>query len=160
MNWLDKSLSCKALVVSVSTLLSVKLGMLSGWLEIYLAAMALDYMTGVIGAAYLRQLNSRIGLRGIVRKVANCIVIAVALLADEVIARTALLGGVSLGGMVATVVTIWMILNELISILENLAKMDIALPAFLLRLITLLKNKVTAEGDAAATQVEEPPPPQ
>lgn len=46
-----------------------------------------------------------------------------------------------------------MIINELISILENLGELDVPLPAFLVNIIKTLKNKV--EEQAEAKHIEE-----
>ena len=40
------------------------------------------------------------------------------------------------------IVTVWLIINELISILENLSKMDVPIPAFLTKIIKKLKTTV------------------
>lgn len=133
----------KALTVSLIAAISLRLGALSGLLGTFTAAIVLDYITGVAAASYLRELSSRAGLRGIVKKAGSCIVIAVALLADEVVAQSGVqLGtGVRMYGAIAGIVTVWLILNELISILENLAKMNVPLPGFLLAAIKLLKKQ-------------------
>ena len=40
------------------------------------------------------------------------------------------------------IVTIWLIINELISILENLKRLGIPLPDFLVKIVSRLKNNV------------------
>ena len=40
------------------------------------------------------------------------------------------------------IITIWLIINELISILENLGEMNIPLPQFLIKTIKSLKGNV------------------
>ena len=42
-------------------------------------------------------------------------------------------------------VTIWFIINEIISILENLAKIGVPLPKFLMTVIQRLKNTTESE---------------
>ena len=51
--------------------------------------------------------------------------------------------------MIACIVAVWIVCNELISILENLKDMGIALPKFLQPLVKNIKSQVEnlAEGD-------------
>jgi phage-related holin len=46
------------------------------------------------------------------------------------------------------IITIWLIINELISILENLGEMNIPLPGFLIKMIKSLKSKVEDNADS------------
>ena len=49
-------------------------------------------------------------------------------------------------------VAIWFILNELLSILENVGRAGTPLPAFLQKLISVLKHKVEGKGDEAVPE--------
>ncbi len=49
--------------------------------------------------------------------------------------------------LVACVVAIWIICNELISILENMVDIGIDLPKFLIPLVSNLKNSIDNMGD-------------
>ena len=44
-------------------------------------------------------------------------------------------------------VTVWLIINELISVLENLSRMGVPIPNFLKKIIDRLKNTVDEKGD-------------
>ena len=44
------------------------------------------------------------------------------------------------------IITVWLIINELISILENLGEMGVPLPGFLVGMIKTLKGKVEEQG--------------
>lgn len=144
----------KAMISSVMAVLSVRFGAVGELLWLFCAAVALDYVTGVAAAAYLKELSSGTGLRGIIKKVGECAVIAVAMLSDEVAAQAGIRLGITMstGGTITAIVTIWLILNELISILENLARMGIALPPFLMSAIKLLKKQT--EINAADTPAQ------
>lgn len=152
----------KALVTSVMATISVRLGTLGELLWLFFAAVALDYVTGIAAAIYHRELSSGTGLRGIIKKVGECVVIAVAILSDEVAVQAGANLGfiISTGGAITSVVTIWLILNELISILENLARIGIDFPPFLMTLIKRLKNKTedkTGRTDANTTPDDDIP---
>ncbi len=142
----------KALLTSVITAMSLRFHVIGDLLWLFLAAVILDYVTGIAAATLNKELNSRIGLRGVLKKVGECFVIAVALLTDEVVSQSAEQLGItySTGGAIAAIVTIWLVLNELISILENVAKMNVPLPPFLMSAIRLLKKQAEAKGESLA----------
>ncbi len=138
----------KAVVAGILGFIAAKLGMLSPLLVILAIAMALDYISGVIAAANSGKLNSKKGLLGILKKLGYCITVAVALITDQLIitvgsqfVQTSI---VSLFGMLTIV---WLTLNELLSILENLGKVGVPLPSFLIKAINSLKDGVENKGD-------------
>ena len=49
--------------------------------------------------------------------------------------------------LVACVVAVWIVCNELISILENMVDIGIDLPKFLIPLVSNLKNSIDNMGD-------------
>ena len=96
---------------------------LGGWdvaLRALLIFVILDYATGVIRAWYQKQLNSYVGFRGIVKKVGLLVVVAVAAQIDLVTGDT---------GAARSVAIMFLAANEGLSILENLADMDVPIPA-------------------------------
>ena len=52
-------------------------------------------------------------------------------------------------------VTIWLIINELISILENLEALHVPMPRFLKNIVKHLKSAVETKGDSAEDKKEE-----
>lgn len=112
--------------------------------------MLMDYITGIAGAWMLRQLCSRIGVVGIIKKLAYLCAVAVAIVVDYVIQHAAGQAGLDLSGfyMFGLLVTIWLILNECISIIENISEMGVPLPAFLVAIVEKLKKTTEAQGDA------------
>lgn len=53
---------------------------------------------------------------------------------------------IGLDFLVAAIVTMWLIINELISILENVAALGAPVPGFLVKLIGKLKNVTEERG--------------
>ncbi|MEG1996488.1 MAG: phage holin family protein [Oscillospiraceae bacterium] len=106
--------------------------------------MALDYATGLISARVNNQINSRIGIVGIVKKICYLLVVFVAISLDWVIITVAQTLNITLGTtlLFGIVVCIWLIINELISILENLTKIGVPMPTFLLKIVGKLKTSV------------------
>ena len=111
--------------------------------------MAVDYASGLVGAWVKRELSSRTGIIGIVKKLCYLLGVIVAIVADWVVMTAAEKIGVDFGGFYffGLLVTIWLILNECIYILENISKIGVPLPAFLLKLIEKLKKTVEETGE-------------
>ena len=111
--------------------------------------MVVDYVSGMGRAWARRELCSRIGVLGIVKKVAYLLAVVVAIVADWVVQTAAGQIGVDFGGFFyfGLLVTIWLILNECISILENISEIGVPLPAFLVTLIQKLKKTTEARGE-------------
>lgn len=116
---------------------------------VMLVVMLLDYVTGLAGAYINKQLNSRIGIVGIIKKICYLGLVAVGMTADYVIysALSQIGVNIELGYCVGMVIVIWLIINELISILENLAEIGVPLPNFITKLINRLKNTVESKVD-------------
>lgn len=111
--------------------------------------MALDYATGLIGAYIRSELSSKVGIVGILKKLGYMVAVCVAVAVDWVIEIAAEQAGVSLGvnNIFALLVTIWLILNECISILENLDEIGVPVPEFLMKIVRRLKQAAEKKGN-------------
>jgi toxin secretion/phage lysis holin len=118
-------------------------------LVILAAVMLIDYITGMAGAAYTGKINSRVGVLGIVKKAGYLALVAVGMVVDYLISSALVAIGINLqiNYCFGMIITIWLIINELISILENLGEMNIPLPGFFVKMIKSLKNKVEDKAD-------------
>lgn len=134
--------SAKVLLTAIFAAVSTHFGAIGDLLWLFIAAAILDYVTGVAAAVYNKELDSGLGIRGILKKVGTFCIVAVAIISDQIVTAAGdQLGlAISTQGAIAAVVTIWLILNELISILENIAKLNVALPPFLMSAIKRLKR--------------------
>ena len=114
--------------------------------------MLADYISGLARAWIGKTLSSRAGIVGIVKKIAYLFAVAVAVVVDWTIQNAAVKAGLDLGGfyMFGLLVTVWLILNECISILENLAVIGVPLPAFLMKAAAKLKQTAEETGEEAA----------
>lgn len=118
-----------------------------------LLAMALDYASGIAKAYLKNELSSRAGLRGIVKKLSYLFAVAVAAAVDFVLRLAAEQTALDLSGcyFCALLVIVWLILNESISILENVSDAGVPVPAFLMALVRRLKAGAEKEaGDDGA----------
>ena len=97
-----------------------------------LIIMALDYITGVISAIYNKELSSRIGAKGILKKVLMLCIIGLSVIVDRLTGET---------GAVRTLVIYYYVANEGISILENLVECDVPFPDKVLEVLKQLQNK-------------------
>jgi toxin secretion/phage lysis holin len=125
-DWVYKS----ALTAAVSAT-SYLLGGFDKAIQILLTLIIVDYITGIIRAAINGKLDSRVGLKGICRKVFIFAVITVAVMIERFIGQPE-----SIHNMVAY----FYIVNEAISILENVDDF-IPIPEQLRQLLNRLKNK-------------------
>lgn len=116
---------------------------------ILLFVMAVDYISGMIRAWVKDELCSRVGVMGIVKKVGYLLAVAVAIVTDWVVQTAAGQLGVDFGGFFffGLLVTIWFVLNECISILENISQIGVPLPSFLVTLVKKLKTTTEDKGE-------------
>ncbi len=121
----------KLAVAALSAGLSYLFGGLDMLLFALLILMGLDYITGVLCGAIREQLSSRVGFRGIVKKVCILCVVALAHLVGRV---------VSLPEVRSFVIGFY-IANEGISILENAGTLGVPLPARLKNILEQLKEE-------------------
>ena len=113
-------------------------------LVVLVAVMLIDWITGLAGASATGKLNSRVGVVGIVKKVCYLALVAVGMVVDYLISSALVSIGISLqiNYCFGMIITVWLIINELISILENLKRLGIPLPDFLVKIVSRLKNNV------------------
>lgn len=142
----------------IQALFSAAIGAIMAYLNILLVpfvvllvVMITDYLTGMAEAYVNKTLNSRIGVVGILKKIGYIVAVAVGVVADYLITNALIKIGIDInvGGYIGLVVTIWFIINELISILENLTEIGTPLPKFLVSFVKRLKITVdnTAESE-------------
>ena len=136
-------------VSAVITGLLHYLGIVAVPIIILIVAMIIDYVTGMMSAWLNSELSSKKGIKGIVKKISYLALVAVAMIVDWLIFQGLQQINVDLHYSVffAVLVTVWLIINELISVLENLSRMGVPIPNFLKKIIDRLKNTVDEKGD-------------
>lgn len=119
----------------VSTILTGVIYLLGG-LDIALKSLIIiiiiDYITGILSAIYNKKLNSKIGFKGIIKKFVYLFVIALSVIIDNILGQT---------GTIRTLVIYFFVANDGLSIIENIAEMNIPLPNKLLETLEQLKKK-------------------
>lgn len=116
-------------------------------LVILFAVMIIDYMSGMIKAWGNDELSSKVGIKGIVKKLCYLMLVCVAGVVDWLLWSGLRQVGITLdfGFCFGLIVVIWLIINELISILENLEALKVPMPSFLRSLVGHLKQTVEAK---------------
>ncbi len=115
-------------------------------LTLAVSAIVFDWVSGVTAAAINGELESKVGIAGVFKKIQYLFVIVVSVIMDVLILQGLPLIGVNCenfgGSLITCIVSVWLILNELISILENLNRGGVPLPDFLGRIIKQIKDKM------------------
>lgn len=114
-----------------------------------IVAMSADYVSGFIAAWFEGKLSSKAGKKGALRKVCYMFLVVVSGIIDWIIACGLSQIGItiSFNFYFGTVVTIWLILNELLSILENCTRIGLPIPKFVKPLAEKLKIAVEESAD-------------
>jgi toxin secretion/phage lysis holin len=99
---------------------------------VLIAFVVTDYITGVMGAAAQRKLDSAIGFKGIMKKIMIFVLVAVGSLLDKVIPAA--------NNAIRAAICMFYIANEGLSILENAGALGLPLPAVLKKWLAKLKE--------------------
>lgn len=144
-----KETSLKAIIAIICGGLSAYFGVIGVPLAVLFAAMCIDYGTGMAKAWVTGELSSRVGVLGIVKKVGYLTAVCVAGIIDWLLISGLKQVGISIGlsYFMGLMVTIWFIINECISILENLSTLGVPMPAFLVSMVHRLKVVVDEKGE-------------
>ena len=139
-----KESGIRAILAALGTAISLYCDQMIVPLIVLLLVMVGDYITGMVSAYVNKTLCSRCGIRGILKKLSYLMVVCVGIGVDWILHEAASQIGIEYQGTFAVglLVTIWLVINELISILENLAKIGVPMPAFLKKIIEKLRVSV------------------
>lgn len=152
MNWIKTAVSTVCgFVLSILGNLFVPVMLLVG-------CNLIDYVTGITASiAKGEKVSSKKGIKGIVKKVCMWLLIVVGAIVDQTIKVGAGNIGINLtmNGAVALIVTIWLIMNEIISILENMVTIGVPVPGFLVKMCEWIEKKAEKAGDDIIPKEEE-----
>ncbi len=136
----------------IKTVFTAFFSALAGWLGILAIPMLvlvicnlIDYGTGLAASKYRNEtINIYKGFRGIAKKICMWILVAIGALIDWLIIYTGQTIGITLpiNFLIGCIVAIWLIANEIISILENMVDIGVTIPPFLMPLVKNIKKQV------------------
>ena len=127
------------MMAGVGTFISAIFGGWDAALQVLLAMMVADYVTGVLVALVWKRstktegggLSSQAGLKGIIKKCMILLMVYIAVMLDKAT-------GMDYARMA---VVFFFIGNEGISLMENIGLMGVSCPAFITELLAMLKKK-------------------
>lgn len=143
----------KVIITAIVSALMSWLGILAIPVLLLVGCNLIDYGTGLCAAKYrAERIDSYKGLRGIVKKVCMYLLVIIGAFVDILIQYAVSAAGIELAVpfIVATIVAVWLVVNEIISILENMIDIGVNMPPFLLPILKYIKKQVedsaTIEG--------------
>ncbi|MEY8377404.1 phage holin family protein [Lachnospiraceae bacterium 56-18] len=145
MKKMEQATYIKAGFTAVFAFVSSILGMMAVPVILMVACNIIDYATGLMASPYRSQdINSYKSIRGIMKKVCMWLLVIVGAVIDQLIAYAGNVVGYifPFTFLVACIVAIWIICNEIISILENIKDMGVIIPGFLEPLVRNIKSQV------------------
>ncbi|WP_283609273.1 phage holin family protein [Faecalispora anaeroviscerum] len=134
----------KAAAIAGFTALSAWMGVLAVPVYLLVLTNLIDYATGIAASVCRKEaVSSYRGIHGIIKKVCMWLLVAVGAIIDILAAYAAEQAGISLpfGYAAASLAAVWLVCNELLSVLENIAQTGVQLPPFLEKMVSYLKTQ-------------------
>ncbi|MGN0650947.1 MAG: phage holin family protein [Oscillospiraceae bacterium] len=130
-------------ITAALTVLFAWLGEIAVPFALLVLLQLIDYATGLFAARYRSEsISSYRSIRGIAKKICMWLLIAVGGIMDWLLAYAGgALGLNPLPAAAATLVCVWLMCSEVISVLENMKDIGVKLPGFLMRLAENIRSK-------------------
>lgn len=109
------------------------IGNIDGFIFALLAFVVTDYITGVLRAGVEKQLSSRVGFKGIAKKIMIFVLVGIGHMMDAYLVMGA-------NGLLRTAIIFFYISNEGVSILENSVAIGLPVPEKLKTMLEQLKE--------------------
>lgn len=126
-----KEFICAA-VAGIGTFLTFIFGDWDVALQCLVIAIAIDYISGIIKAFINKDLSSKIGVKGLLKKVGVLLIVALATLIDRITGES---------GAVRTLVIYYFVANEGLSVVENLGEAGLPIPDVIKKALKSLKSQ-------------------
>lgn len=134
----------------VMTTLMSWLGVLAVPVLMLVACNLIDYITGLFASPFRQEkISSYKGIKGIIKKVCMWLLVVIGVFMDTLIQYAIDTAGIDIkiSFVVATTVAIWLVVNEIISILENLVDIGVKIPPFLMPIVKYIKHQVEEKAE-------------
>ena len=97
-----------------------------------LIVIVIDYLTGIASAIYNKKLSSKMGFKGIIKKFCYLLVVALSVVIDNLLGQS---------GLIRSLVIYFFVANDGLSIIENMAEMNVKLPKKLIDALEQIKKR-------------------
>jgi toxin secretion/phage lysis holin len=146
---MSSEIKIKALIGTFTGVVAYLLDSFTSLLVILVFCMVIDYVTGLIAAYFKKNIQSSIGLKGILKKIGYMLLVTLAFFLDYLVVYHATQLNIELpfNGTFGFATTIWLIGNEGVSIIENLGVIGVPIPSFLKCAFEKLKDKTCSRKD-------------
>ena len=101
-------------------------------LQSLIIVILIDYLTGIASAIYNKELSSKVGFKGIIKKFCYLLVVALSVVIDNLTGQS---------GIIRSLVIYFFVANDGISIIENMAEMNVKLPKKLIDSLEQIRKK-------------------
>lgn len=149
----------KKLITAITALLSSLLGVLYVPVLLMIACNIIDYITGLMAAKNRLGggISSYRSIKGIQKKICMWLLVVVGAILDQLLKYAATTAGINLPitFLVACIVAIWIICNEVISILENIVDIGVDIPSFLMPIVKHIKSQTEQIGNSATDKSDD-----
>lgn len=122
----------KLIIAVIGSAVSYLYGGFDSLFMLFTVLVVIDYISGLLASGAEGSLSSRIGFRGIAKKIMLFALIAVAHFIDQLLGYYHVIRDATIFFYMA---------NEILSIIENAGRLGIPIPTFLKNAIALLRNK-------------------
>lgn len=129
MNW---EIFYKTITTGIGAIVGYIFGEWSVLLQILLAFVIIDYVSGLLASGVEGKLSSKVGFKGIAKKLMIFVLVAVGHLVDKAIGD---------GSMIQNAIIFFYLGNELLSILENAGRTGLPVPEQIKNAVDVLKGK-------------------
>lgn len=135
----------KAVFITFFSALAGWLGILAVPVGVLILCNIIDYGTGLVASPYRGQkIDSYKSFRGIAKKICMWLLVAIGAMLDWLLRYATNYMGIDIpiNFIVSCIVAVWLIANEIISILENMVDIGVKIPPFLMPLVKNIKKQV------------------
>lgn len=140
----------KTIVTALTSAFFSFFGLLAIPVLLLVSSNLIDYITGLMATTSRKEkISSYKSVKGIFKKVSMYMLIVVGFIIDVLIDYTITNLGVQLEfpTIVSCIVAVWLVCNELISILENLIDIGVEIPSFLKPIVEKIKSETEMKGE-------------
>lgn len=141
----------KGIFTVIMTAVSAWIGILAIPMLVLVLLNLFDYGTGLVASKYRRQdISSYKSLRGIAKKVCMWLLVVIGGLIDWLLMFSMEKVGIniSISFLISSAVAVWLIANEIISILENMKDIGVSFPPLLIPLVSRIKTQTEKKIEA------------